>query len=562
VEDIEGNALYKSLDVSRAATPLEIRTAYRQQAKVHHPDKGGDSKTFSKIQHAYEVLSDPHRRKVYDTWARELEFRYVKAVPQGSAQGGEDVLLDEFDSLGLTCDPHTQLVVTCEVCRRPATKECWTCKMSICEFCTLKRHWKDGFPLHWPLINSDHMREKLAKRELESKKKEDARLTDRANPNYRTEAELRDIRAFKDVAYALQRNMTKEARLVTYDVRLARFYMWAQTEGKVVVACRVPTGYSDMELAVNVVGRVLEVQAENSPPLISRRLAEPIDGGCLTSNRRLASTDHRPRVRTGARTRTVAGSWIVSLTVRFARFPGSTAIESIRSEDNTAVVLVLPKQTWGHRWKRLFEGDSDGVRCMQPAYEQFDSEDDVLLSFEVPFWIDVEDVRVEITEEGIEVEVRNELLVKRTFWRNAEAEARSDEYRVVDVAASSWQLEDDIGQDGEKCKLLSLTLVRPPLTDDEIHWKRGIREDNRQAKRAGTGGPRGFRFFMDDEDEHGLEDHLQAACFLESGKTWVPAKPWERERDGVWVDGQVQLLSKEAQRLVAMLSRDVTTRGP
>ena len=61
---------------------------------------------------------------------------------------------------------------------------------------------------------------------------------------------------------------------------------------------------------------------------------------------------------------------------------------------------------------------------------------------------------------------------------------------------------------------------------------------------------------LDDEDEHGLEDYLQAACFLESGKTWVPAKPWERERDGVWVEGQVQLLSKEAQRLVAMLSRE------
>lgn len=32
--------------------------------------------------------------------------------------------------------------MTCEVCRRPATKQCWTCGMSICEFCTLKRHWK------------------------------------------------------------------------------------------------------------------------------------------------------------------------------------------------------------------------------------------------------------------------------------------------------------------------------------------------------------------------------------------------------------------------------------
>ena len=60
------------------------------------------------------------------------------------AAGGEDLLLAEFEGLGLHCDPQTQLVVTCEVCRRPATKECWTCGMKICEFCTLKRHWKVG----------------------------------------------------------------------------------------------------------------------------------------------------------------------------------------------------------------------------------------------------------------------------------------------------------------------------------------------------------------------------------------------------------------------------------
>ena len=52
------------------------------------------------------------------------------------------MLLDAYEGLGLHCDAHTQLVVTCEVCRRPATKECWTCGMQICEFCTLKRHWK------------------------------------------------------------------------------------------------------------------------------------------------------------------------------------------------------------------------------------------------------------------------------------------------------------------------------------------------------------------------------------------------------------------------------------
>lgn len=58
------------------------------------------------------------------------------------AEGGEGVLLDDFANMGIRCDPATQLVITCEVCRRPSNRECWTCGMKICEFCTLKRHWK------------------------------------------------------------------------------------------------------------------------------------------------------------------------------------------------------------------------------------------------------------------------------------------------------------------------------------------------------------------------------------------------------------------------------------
>jgi hypothetical protein len=71
--------------------------------------------------------------------SEEISWSYCRQAP-----GGENLLLDEFENLGLHCNPQTQLVVTCEVCRRPATKECWTCKMQICEFCTLKRHWKVG----------------------------------------------------------------------------------------------------------------------------------------------------------------------------------------------------------------------------------------------------------------------------------------------------------------------------------------------------------------------------------------------------------------------------------
>ena len=59
---------YKVLGVDRAESPQGIHAAYRRLAKQCHPDVvGGDSKErFQGIQQAYEVLSDPGKRKDYD----------------------------------------------------------------------------------------------------------------------------------------------------------------------------------------------------------------------------------------------------------------------------------------------------------------------------------------------------------------------------------------------------------------------------------------------------------------------------------------------------------------
>ncbi|HWE36122.1 MAG TPA: DnaJ C-terminal domain-containing protein [Isosphaeraceae bacterium] len=61
---------YEVLGVSRDATPDQIKKAYRQHARKHHPDVNpGDKKAealFKEGQHAYDVLSDPEKRKLYD----------------------------------------------------------------------------------------------------------------------------------------------------------------------------------------------------------------------------------------------------------------------------------------------------------------------------------------------------------------------------------------------------------------------------------------------------------------------------------------------------------------
>lgn len=58
--------LYATLDVDRAASPSDVRKAYRRAAKKAHPDCGGSCEAFAKLSTALEVLTDPARRRRYD----------------------------------------------------------------------------------------------------------------------------------------------------------------------------------------------------------------------------------------------------------------------------------------------------------------------------------------------------------------------------------------------------------------------------------------------------------------------------------------------------------------
>lgn len=75
---------YETLGVKKNATQDQIRTAYRGLVLKHHPDRSKDPKSteiFIQVTQAYEVLSDPTRRRSYDA-LQSMETEYAKQQEQ------------------------------------------------------------------------------------------------------------------------------------------------------------------------------------------------------------------------------------------------------------------------------------------------------------------------------------------------------------------------------------------------------------------------------------------------------------------------------------------------
>ncbi len=76
---------YKTLGVEREAGADDIRKAYRKLARKHHPDLNPGDKAaedrFKKVQEAYDVLSDPKKKTMYD----QVGFYSENGMPAGGA---------------------------------------------------------------------------------------------------------------------------------------------------------------------------------------------------------------------------------------------------------------------------------------------------------------------------------------------------------------------------------------------------------------------------------------------------------------------------------------------
>ena len=159
----ETKDFYETLGISRDATEDEIKKAFRQQARKYHPDnkETGNEELFKEINQAYEILSDPEKRTIYDQYGigglkstygdsvfefgfhdlSEIFSEFFGSPRYRSSTGperGQDVRYElEIDFLeainGTTKEISLQLLEDCGLCKgsgaKPGTKltDCKTC---------------------------------------------------------------------------------------------------------------------------------------------------------------------------------------------------------------------------------------------------------------------------------------------------------------------------------------------------------------------------------------------------------------------------------------------------
>jgi molecular chaperone DnaJ len=80
---------YEILGIAKAASQDEIKKAYRNLARKHHPDvnkEPGSAEKFKELNEAYQVLSDPQKRSQYDYFGSA--YRQAGQTGPGAGQGG------------------------------------------------------------------------------------------------------------------------------------------------------------------------------------------------------------------------------------------------------------------------------------------------------------------------------------------------------------------------------------------------------------------------------------------------------------------------------------------
>ncbi len=144
---------YSILGIPRTATTAEIRAAYRQLARMYHPDLNAEPEAearMKEINEAYNVLSDPIRRFQHDTDVNAVGRRQRQSRRRGGRSGvavrerdprrGEDIEVDLLITQrqaagGVRKSFPTSRLETCPRCRGSGVEPEETAAAGVCWRC-------------------------------------------------------------------------------------------------------------------------------------------------------------------------------------------------------------------------------------------------------------------------------------------------------------------------------------------------------------------------------------------------------------------------------------------
>jgi DnaJ-class molecular chaperone len=109
---------YSTLGIGRFSSQEEIRKAYLKLTKIYHPDRNTrDSENarrmFIKISNAYEILSDPKKRRIYDLngyysekYSRDNYYNFEEILKNFNSQDFNDIITRILKNIFINISNH------------------------------------------------------------------------------------------------------------------------------------------------------------------------------------------------------------------------------------------------------------------------------------------------------------------------------------------------------------------------------------------------------------------------------------------------------------------------
>ena len=300
--------LYEELGIQPSATEQEVRAAYKKKALVHHPDRNGgvQSDEFLRVKSAFDTLIDPDRRRNYDAFHDTGEFK--RDGRPMSAKEAAWLVDQQKRSWGVKEIHPFAVCILCDSCPCPADAVCDGCGMTYCQLCVRKMHCRGGMQPHYPLKSSTKFSEDLKKQGLE-KEREHKLLKGNTNQWLMHDE---DFRMQRDVYRYRAKNEMPE---------MCWYYAWGQTRYTVHLAFWLASedNDADVEFSVTEDGKQrISITPHDNPQLLDRVFAYEVNT--------------------------------------------SRSGEAFTFGNMHCMTFVMLKAHPGQRWRRLFEGDSEGLR--------------------------------------------------------------------------------------------------------------------------------------------------------------------------------------------------------